>query len=186
MLGNSYHTYKDDDLLPLLARSDLKAFSALYNRYWKILFAIAYNRLDNVAVAEDVVQDVFASLWAHREEKEISDLKNYLATAVKYSVLAIIRKETNGQKYISTLTDYSDAPVQERSLYFKQVLERVHTEINKLPKKCRLVFTYNRMAGMPVKQIARELNLSPKTVENHLTRAIKQLRVAMRSFSSFF
>ena len=63
-----YQLYNNQMLLDLLAESDEVAFTELYNRFWKKLFAIAYNRLNEVQAAEDIVHDVFASLWANREK----------------------------------------------------------------------------------------------------------------------
>ena len=73
----------------------------------------------------------------------------------------------------------------ENSLHYKQILEFTKKEVENLPEKCRLIFKYSRNAGMPVKQIAKELNISPKTVENQLNKALKQLKLATKSYFNF-
>ena len=171
----------------MLSKSDKYAFTEIYTRFWQKLFAIAYNRLKEIQAAEDIVHDIFASLWANRNKIEIESLDNYLATAAKYIVLAKIKKKEQERIYKKTFHQVPvfDLPV-ETSLHYKRILEIVKNEVEKLPEKCRLIFKYSRNEGMPVKQIAKELSISPKTVENQLNKALKQLKLATKTFFSFF
>lgn len=171
----------------LLSKNDKEAFSELYVRYWKKLFAIANNRLNNRQAAEDIVHDVFASLWANRAKVEIEQIENYLAVAVRFSVLTTYKKIARENKYKNSLSTaiVVDMPI-EATLHYKKILELVKVEIERLPEKCRLIFKYSREAGLPVKEIARELNISPKTVENQLGKAVRQLKLATRSFLQSF
>ncbi len=183
-----YRQYEDKELLCLVSQDDEAAFTELYNRFWKKLFVVAYNRFKELQQAEDIVHDVFASLWANRKKIEIEFVDNYLASAVKYMVLAKIKKIQRERMYNNTATPVQvyELPI-ETSLHYKRILEIVKTEVEKLPEKCRLIFKYSRDEGKPVKQIARELNLSPKTVENQLSKAIRHLRLATKNFlHSFF
>lgn len=183
---NDYRQYDDRQLMELLVIGNEQAFTALYERYWKKLFVIAYNRLQEIQSAEDIVHDVFASLWASRQKLQVEKPENYLAVATKYMVLARIKKIKRERLYIAgeetPVTDFT----AENSLHYKRILELVHKEVENLPEKCRLIFKYSRNDGMPVKEIAKELSISPKTVENQLNKALKQLKVAARSFFSFF
>ncbi len=181
-----YHSYDNKMLMHLLSESDEGAFTELYNRYWQKLFVIACNRLKNMEAAEDIVHDVFATLWANREKNQIELVENYLATAVKYIVLAKIKKQQRERLYNNTLqtTPVFELPV-EASLHYKRILEIVKTEVENLPEKCRLIFIYSRNEGMPVRQIADELSISAKTVENQLNKALKQLKLATQPFLSF-
>jgi RNA polymerase sigma-70 factor (ECF subfamily) len=179
--------YDNKLLVSLLSKNDEPAFAEIYNRYWQKLFAIAYNRLKEFQEAEDVVHDVFASLWANRNKSEIESLENYLATSAKYMVLAKLKKKERKRIYNNSHhpTPVIDFPV-ETSLHYKRILELVHSEIEKLPEKCRLIFRYSRNDGKPVQQIAKELSLSPKTVENQINKALKQLKLAAKSFLNFY
>ena len=175
-------------MLSLVSQDDEAAFTELYNRFWQKLFAIAYNRLKEIQLAEDIVHDVFAGLWANRKKVEIGLLENYLASATKYAVLNKIKRKARERVFQKTSyqTPVVELPI-ETSLHYKRILEIVKTEVEKLPEKCRLIFKYSRDEGLPVKQIARELNLSPKTVENQLGKAIRHLRLATKNFlHSFF
>ena len=146
------------------------------------MFAIAINRLHDSALAEDVVHDVFASLWANRTEAAIQTIENYLAVATKYMVLTRLKQQARQQQLLqqAPATVAINDEVELR-MHQRQLLARIAEEVELLPEKCRLIFKYSREAGMPVKEIARVLQLSPKTVENQLTKALRQLRVATRS-----
>lgn len=168
----------NSDLLDLLRSGEHGAFEEIYTRYWKILYAIAYNRLRDRQKSEDVIHDVLSALWNNRHTSEINNLNAYLATAVKFRVLETIRKESHKQAFIEQT---SQAELQEshdlaEALHRKRLLQALHEEVEKLPEKCRLVFKYSREQNMPIKQIALEMDLSTSTVENHLNRALKRLR----------
>lgn len=184
---NTYRTYEENELLSLMAQDDKAAFTELYDRFWKKLFVIAFNRIKDKQSAEDIVHDVFASLWNNRTQVNIDQLENYLAVAVRYSVFSTIKKKSRVKQIEQNLSLSSivEMPV-ETSLHYKKILELVKTEVEHLPEKCRIIFKYSRDAGMPVKEIARQLHLSPKTVENQLGKAIRQLKLATRSLLQSF
>lgn len=158
------------------------AFDEVYTIYWKKLFTIAYNMLNEKQEAEDIVHDVFVSFWMNRNKTEVTSIENYLATAVKYMVLTKLKKKKNERAYIKSISsDETSDTFIESSLHNKHILETVKNKIEELPEKCKVIFKYSRNEGMPVKKIAEQLSISPKTVENQLNKALKQLRFAMRS-----
>lgn len=172
----------------MLAQGDESAFTELYNRFWQKLFSIAYKRLNEMQVAEDIVHDVFVMLWANREKIKIDALENYLATATKYMVLLNVKRRERDRNYYSRSLPHTalfDLPI-ETSLHYKRVLEIIKNEVEALPEKCRLIFNYSRNEGMPVREIARQLNISPKTVENQINKALRQLKIATKALSAFF
>ncbi len=182
-----YNSYAENELLYLLSQDDAEAFTELYDRFWKKLFALAYNRIKEKEAAEDIVHDVFTSLWMNRKKSEIKTIENYLASATKYMVLNKIKKIERERAF----KNEHKAPVvelfTENSIHYKRILEIVKTEVEKLPEKCRLIFKYSRNDGLPVNDIARKMNISPKTVENQIGKALKHLRVATKNFlHSFF
>lgn len=179
----AYQSYDNRVLVDLLAKSDELAFMEIYDRYWQKIFTIANNRLNNTPEAEDVVHDVFASLWANRASQQIEILENYIAVAAKYIVLAKLRTKLRERQYQETAGSalVVEMPV-ETALHYKRILLLVKTEVEKLPEKCRIIFKYSRNEGMSVKQIAQVMDISPKTVENQLNKALKHLRTAVRTF----
>ncbi len=183
-----YKKYDNQELLSLVSGDDKVAFTELYNRFWQPLFAIAVNRTTERETAEDIVHDVFAGLWANRSKIKIESLENYLAVSVKYAVFSKIKRLVRERELKQHLEGAIVVEMKvEEALHYKRILELVNQEVERLPEKCRLIFKYSREAGMPVKEIAAQMNISPKTVENQLTKAIRQLRLATRSFfHSFF
>lgn len=184
---SKYQLYDNNLLLELISKDDALAFTEIYSRYWKKLFGVAFTRLKEIQSAEDIVHDVFASLWANRKKSEIELLENYLATATKYMVLAKIKKIQKERAYTNDIyqSRVIDFPI-ENALHYKRILEIVQTEVEKLPEKCKLIFKYSRNDGMPVKMIANKLDISPKTVENQINKALKHLKMATNSFFGLF
>lgn len=181
-----YELYDNRLLLELLSQSDEQAFLTIYQRFWQKLFSIAYSRLHDLQEAEDIVHDVLSSLWANRFTNHIVSLDHYLAVASKYAVLSKIRSKQREKKYLASQTAplVVEMPV-ESVIHYKKILQAVKMEVGKLPERCRLIFQYSRDEGKSVKEIAKILKISPKTVENQLTKAIKHLRVAVRTMLPF-
>ena len=178
-----YASLENIVLVELLYKDDERAFTEIYYRYWQRLFAIAYNRLKETETAEDLVHDVFAGLWNNRHNIEIASLENYLATATKYLVLAKIKRKIRERSFTASI---ESAPViemsSESSAHYKQIPERVYQQVELLPEKCRLIFKYSRNEGLSAKQIANQLHVSPKTVENQLNKALNRLKPLSRTF----
>jgi RNA polymerase sigma-70 factor (ECF subfamily) len=182
-----YKAHSDNDLLLLIRQnSNEMAFTEIYNRYWEQLFAIAYNRIRELQPAEDIVQDVFMSLWNNRQKSEVSVLQHYLAAAVKYMTLAYLRKSgkmvTDSEDVLHALQSES----LEQQLKYKELLHIIQKETDKLPERCRLIFRYSRQEGLSTRQIAQELNISPRTVETQISKALRVLRETIRRSTQIF
>jgi RNA polymerase sigma-70 factor (family 1) len=183
----SLQFYTDHQLLELIADGNQDAFMQIYDRYWKKVFSVANNRMNKLEDAEDIVNDVFASLWANREKLQIDSLENYLATASKYCVFAKIKLQNKEREYAASLHQQVFVTDScENSVHYKRILLQVKKEVEKLPEKCQLIFKYSREQGLSVKEIASILEISPKTVENQIGKAIKQLRVSLRTILPFW
>lgn len=172
-----YSSYSDERLVVLLRDNDEEAFEEIYHRYWDKLLAIGYNHAHNKEVAEEIVQDVLLSLWNRRHEMEIDRPASWLATAVKFSVFKSLSKE-NRRKDLLQQHPVENAVVSfdEEIIQAKFLKEYVDGLVAGLPEQCRLVFVYSRDHQLSNKEIADTLHLSPKTVESHLTKALKTLR----------
>ena len=173
-----YSSHTDHHLLSLLRNDDEAAFAALYGRYWKRMFAMAFLRLERRDLAEDIVQDVFTSLWQRRQELVIASVESWLATAVKYQLVTLINRRLSREILTDVLPNdaFTDARIDVRFLE-----QQLAAEINRLPEKCRLVFTYSREFGYSNRDIAEKLQISEKTVEKHITTARKKLSIGLRS-----
>lgn len=170
----------DGILLTLLAESNEQAFTEIYNRYWKLLFAIGYSHVRNIQLTEDIVHDVFASLWTHRSTTEIISLQHYLASATKYTVFATIKRKSREQAYLATQAKFHTEPDPENTIDHKLLLEFIKREAEKLPEKCRLVFKYRSEEGLSNQEVAKRMNTTAKTVANQINRALRQLRSSIK------
>lgn len=176
----------DEELVGLLNRGDEAAYSEIYDRYWNVLYAMAYNRLRERQRAEDVVQDVLLGLWGNRDQP-IGKLKHYLAVAVKYQVIAQVQRQSRQRDYEAAEGQGSgmpDAPGADERLHHKQLLRFLQHEIDSLPDKCRLVFRYSREENLTAPEIAERLGISTSTVENQLNKALGRLRKTMDRLQS--
>lgn len=181
----NYNILNDKELIALLQQGDEHAFTEVYNRYWKKLFTVAANKIKELDEAEEIVQDIFVSLWKRRNDLGVIDtLSSYLAVSVKYRVIKLLDKRGNRQKY----TDYAGQrlSITDNStlqwLEFEELKDRLSVFVADLPEKCRLVYQLSRDAGYSQKQIAAQLNISEKTVEAHLGKALRTLRARLSAF----
>jgi RNA polymerase sigma-70 factor (family 1) len=170
----------DNELVLLLKEGSEPALTALYLRYWDKLLSVAINRLDDPQEAEECVQDVFFRLWQRREELQLShNLATYLAVAVKYRVINAMDKQyrlrNRMERSYSNLARHQVFSAEDYLLE-KELQEQITASINKLPEKCRIVFKLSREQGLTHKQIAEELDIAEKTVEAHISKAIKDIR----------
>ena len=176
-----------DKLLLLLKKGDEKAFSSIYNYYWDKLYYVAYQKLQDRDAAEEIVQDVFLILWKKREELSIDSLSNYLAAMVRYSVYRYLaREKAMRAREIGYDKQYDKIASLEDELSNKLILNKVLELSNQLPLKCRLVFQHNKLEDRSLQDVAKQLNISQKTAEAHLTKALKLIRFSMRSMMNFF
>jgi RNA polymerase sigma-70 factor (family 1) len=180
-----YDCYTDDDLFLMLRNDDRSAFTEIYSRYWKSMFTVAANKLGDAFGAEELVQEIFTDLWARRMTLEISGSpKAYLSVAVKYKVIDARLKRS--RKMLHEQQAGMKAVVgdcfTEQTVHFNELKERLSALVEELPEHCRLIYQLSREEGVPNREIAQRLNLSEKTVEYHMTKALKTLRTSLQQF----
>ncbi len=175
----SYDFSSDAELIALLRKGDHHAFTEVYKRFWDKIFVVAYHRLKDQTEAEEVVQEVFYSLWKRRETLQLQySLNTYLSTAVKYQV---INKQSRNYTKSSDVTPIDQMPeqgVDSTQLWFseRELKQQLDYHIAQLPEKCRLVFKMSRTQYLSNAEIAKQMGVSEKAVEAHITRALKILK----------
>lgn len=150
-------------------------FSTQFHNYYRPLCLFALRLLDNADEAEDVVQDTFAALWEKRDTlHKIVSIKSYLYTAVRNNCLMKLRskKEFEIVEELQLVDEYTREDVIARA----EVEAKLWKIIDELPERQREIFLMAKRDGMAYREIAEETGLSVKTVENHVTRALKSLR----------
>jgi RNA polymerase sigma-70 factor (family 1) len=163
---------------------DEAAFTALVKRYWKRCHINAYARVNDQDVAEEIVQDVFMSLWDKRNTSSIQNVSSYLYACVRNKCINHIEHKIKEKKY----WDYYKTFLSEQTIIkhhpidFSSLEEQLDSGIQQLPAKSQLVFRMSRMEGRSIPEIAEALNLSEKAIEYHLTLSLKKLRAHLKDF----
>lgn len=175
----------EETLLVRLRHNDETALLEIYNQFWKPLFLSAYNVLKEKQACEDILQDVFLHLWQNRNSLFIhTSLQAYLYTAVRFQVLKQLRKTARQDQYLNNLETRVNPISPIENLEEKETRNRIHSVVATLPRKCRQVYFLSREQYLSHKEIAAAMNISPKTVENQLTIALKKIRQALNRFSA--
>lgn len=177
---SSYSDLSDQQLLSLLSIGDELAFSELYKRYWKRLLAIAYHHTKDKTLAEEIVQEIFISLWTRKSTLPIDSLEAYLGTAVKFAVFKFFYRQKRRSEIENETCAKDQSFLSEQQIEARFTQEYINGLVEQLPEKCRLVFKYSRISGLSIPEISREMNIAEKTVEAHLTKGLKMLRFNLK------
>lgn len=179
-----FKNYNDQELLEAIRDNDENAFSELFQRYWKKVHTMAYARVRSKAITEEIVQDLFTSLWDKRSDHSINNLSSYLFTAVKYKALNYIESELVYEKYWNYYKNF--VPQYEEAttarIEYNELMDAIEQGIEPLSEKSKKVFRLNHIEGLSISEIANLLNLSEKAIQYHLTKSIKKLRVHLKNY----
>jgi RNA polymerase sigma-70 factor (family 1) len=171
----------DLGLLRDIALGDTRAFEVLYRRYFAKLYGTAYKRLQDKALAEEVVQELFVSLWERRQSLAIKDVSAYLFSSIKYLIIANIKKNNLLESLNTTDIDLAVDNTREY-LSFDELHQSYQQALKNIPYRCREVFLLKR-SGLSHKEISEKLDISEKTVENQMTKALKILKEALKEYT---
>ncbi|MFD1631747.1 RNA polymerase sigma factor [Pseudopedobacter beijingensis] len=175
----------DNDLLSQLKAGDEAAFSKIYKTFWKELFNAAYKRLKDIEQSQDIVQNVFISLWDRRETVDIHNLGAYLHTSVKFQVFKHSVRSPNTSEFLAAFENILVSPLSpENTMLEKEILGLVKSWIDALPKKRREIFLLHYHDGLTTAEIADLLKVSRKTVQNQLNTASTHLRLRLAQILS--
>lgn len=183
LLGMDYVHLSNEQLLALLKRDDPKAFQTIYQLYWKDCYRIARNKLQSKILAEEVTQNVFVSLWERRGQLEIKNLRAYLFTSIKYQVINFIEAKLITEKHLPSLPK---AELYENSIeyqvYKEELMLTLEKALQQLPPKTEQIFRMSRFEYLSGKEIAQQMKLSEKSVEYHISKALRFLRLELKDY----
>lgn len=178
-----YKILSDELLVKLLRVGEQDAFEEIYRRYWQKLLRSAQFKLRSKETIEEILQDLFISLWEKRERVVIENLEAYLNTSLRYLIINQIKKQILQEKFVeyslkkNELTDDVD-----ESVAFNELSVAIEKAIEQLPEKTRQIFRLNRLEYKSVKEISVLLETPERTIEYHITQALKALRIHLREF----
>ncbi|RYU92121.1 RNA polymerase sigma-70 factor [Mucilaginibacter terrigena] len=170
--------FADNELLQLLAQDNDMAFKILYNRYASYLYRTATGRLNNEVIAQDLVQEVFVSLYNNRHNLgHITELKGWLYACLRNRILNEIRNEQLHLRHHEQMALKTTAVTQTYDSYDLHVLEQQYKKaLSQLSGRSREVFLLSREQHLSNKDIADKLQVSLKAIEKHITSALKIMR----------
>ncbi|MGV3765670.1 MAG: RNA polymerase sigma factor [Chitinophagaceae bacterium] len=167
-------------LLLQLKRGDENALDVIYRKYWEGLFFYSYHLLKDKHACEDVIQDLFVRLWENREQLDVRlSLKAYLYASCRYALYKLIRKEQVREDIFDAIYERLHTETAYGSLEHKELVQQINVIVNGLPPKCREVYELSRKENLSYKEIGERLGISVKTVENHINRALKELKQSL-------
>jgi len=176
----------DNELVERLQKGDVEAFDLIYDKYSGKLYAFGLKYRKSTAEAEELVQCVFLKLWEnYKNLKKESSFKSYLFTIAYNDICKLFRKGNYQQKFIDdTLYENSQSSTEiEDGIDYQSVLERVQQIVDKLPERQKTIFLKSRQEGKSSKEIAKEVGLSPGTVDNYISEALKFIRSRLKNES---
>jgi RNA polymerase sigma-70 factor (family 1) len=168
------------DLFTIINESRVPAFTQFYTLFFQKLLLTSDKYVKDLFIAEEIVQNVFLRIWETPEDLEnIRFIKSYLyKSVINASINHVNRQksiEQHHQKIAANLTEEYLIDLDEEN----ELIVLLHNEIEKLPPKCRIIFKLNRFEQLKYREIAIKLNISERTVENHIGNALKLLRESM-------
>jgi len=171
--------------LQQLKDGDKNIINALYSEYSKRLYRFAYGYLKTDEDARDIVQEVFVRLWNSRHElKNDTQLDAFLFTVAKNTIISTFRKRISEKDYLENLrfVSTSNPADTEKQVDYAILAEKVKRLTEALPEQRRRIFILSKEKGFSNKAIAEELEISVKTVEDHMTKARKFIRENLKEY----
>jgi len=175
-MGSDYH---DKKLIEQLRKNHVKAFDQLFEKYAKSVYAFSLSLLKNREDGEEIVQEVFFRVWMNRHEIDAhKSFQSFLFTIAYNLIIDNFRKKISSEKFLQYLLErkeQNDLDTEKRFL-FSELKSEIDDVVSHLPEKRKHIFQLSREQGLSHKKIAELLNISPKTVENQIALAIKEIK----------
>lgn len=178
-------TWSDSELFEELKKDNKMAFSILFDRYSDILFRFIQKRIESVPDVEDIIQEVFISMWNRRSKIEVSDsIYPYLFKAAKYEMIDWLIKSEKRNRHLDYLEinkdQYLIGTTSEDELIAKELAKLLENEMSRMPDTMRSIFRLSRSEDMSIKDIANQLSLSEQTVKNNVSMALNRLKFKLK------
>ncbi|MBV7530251.1 sigma-70 family RNA polymerase sigma factor [Chitinophaga sp. sic0106] len=174
--------------LDRLKEGDFKVFEMIFNTYWEELFIYAARVMESQEDAQDIVQDLFTSIWERRESLSLeTELRYYLFSATRKLILRRFRNEGLKEKHLSKFIEYSDlrTTLLQIKVEDKDLLQHFHRDLHQLPEKERQVFEWYHFEELSIREIAHRSGTAEQTVRNQLNNAYRKARPLLHKLLFF-
>ncbi|MET6995914.1 RNA polymerase sigma-70 factor [Chitinophaga defluvii] len=177
----------DSRTITLLAEGSEAAFEEAFKTYFKSLHAYACTILRDEVAAEEMVQNVFCKIWEKREQINVhTSLKSYLYRSVHNESMDYLKRQKAKAAHQTYTMHHSkhetDTNNTARKLLLGELEKKLHHALNELPQQCRTIFQMSRFEELKYQEIANQLGISVKTVENQMGKALKLMRLKLINF----
>ena len=177
---NSSFSTDDDLLLQQIHDGNESAFDQLYEKYWATTYALAYKRLKDQDQAKDIVQEIFIHIWTKKETLAIKNVPAYLNIAVRNKVFKALAKQSYNHPFFEVLDNLPATYLQaDSNLMWKDFFKSYEALLNTLPPQRRTIFQLRFQDDRSTGDIAEQLGISKKTVQNQLSLAFDQLKLSL-------
>lgn len=176
----SFHTYTDLQLVESLKFSDEGAFTEIYHRYWEKLYKSAYIKLNDSEDAKEIVNDVLLDIWKRRADLSIEFLPAYLEKAVRFRVINHINRKKSTALLDSFETVLQSPFKADSQVNMNEFISLLEAWIAVLPEKQRRIFVKYYFDNLSTHEIAIDMNLSRKTVQNNLSMTVQYLKTKLK------
>lgn len=177
--AGAYKDLGDAELLRSLKDGSMEAFNALYQRYWQPAYNAAFKRLNDPAAAQDVTQDFFLQLWNRRADLHILHLPAYIHTSVRNRVLNHLALQQRFLPMEDLFAESASGEGADALARRNEWLKSYHALVAALPPGRQEIFRLRYNEGATPDEIAAHLNISRKTVQNQLGKALARLRATL-------
>jgi len=179
----------EKQVLETIQSGNESAFEMIFKAYYQPLCRYAYSFLADKEEAEEVVQSAFITVWEKRKSIDIqTSLKSYLYRMVRNGCLNVIKHEKVKQQHVAhelAVTEVAYDSVSQK-VYATELDSKITEAMKALPEQCRLVFQLSRFEELKYQEIADQLHISVKTVENHMGKALKIMREQLKEYLPLF
>lgn len=153
------------------------AYKTLFNLYYRPLCSFAKKYVLDLAVAEDIVQELFVKFWEQRQEVQVeTSVKSYFFQSVRNECLNYLKHQGVKEKYKIHIESVSSDNFFHNKLEEEEINQLVYQTIQSLPPRCKQIFELSRFEGKTFEEISLELSISKNTIKNQLVRALKHIR----------
>jgi RNA polymerase sigma-70 factor (family 1) len=176
----------DIKIIKRFKEGDAEAFDAIYRNYSKKMFHFALGLVKDQDTSKDLVQEVFVNLWEKRDQVDpVLNFDNYVFTITYNSIRKFFRKKSIEAKVVNHLVNNSPEVMDgtDGTLIYNELLEFASKTIETLPPKRKKVYKLSKQEGMKIKEIAAKMDISPRTAENHLAKALNFLKEELARIS---
>jgi RNA polymerase sigma-19 factor, ECF subfamily len=160
-----------------IQQKDIRVFENYYKEHYKEFFLVSYKYVKTTALAQEIVNDVFVKIWEDAEKITIeSSLKSYIYRSVINRSINALNKQKKELQNQRELAHLPEETYELKEIETNELKVKLYKAIDALPEQCKKVFLMSRFDNMKQQEIADKLGISIKTVKNHITNALKQLR----------